>query len=204
MTNDLSAKLGWFIKKMTLHYLHYLHFGRGKCRKCRKCNAKKWYKKVHDHIDHIDRFWGETVKTVRTVRTKNVRETMRLWEADCRNRILSREGTIISYLALLERLFPAKQTKKEPACSVAEQAGVPIDRVIGGLRERVLIALWVSVGLVSPTAFPFRIAKSRKSSRSMLFYFLTCEGVCFVAADDEDLTVDEDLCTLYIVTLYIL
>ena len=34
----------------------------------------------------------------------------------------------------------AKQTKKEPACSVVEQAGVPIDRVTGGLRERVLIA----------------------------------------------------------------
>jgi len=29
------------------------------------------------------------------------------------------------------------------------------------------IALLLSVGLVSPTAFPFRIAKSRQSSRSM-------------------------------------
>jgi len=40
------------------------------------------------------------------------------------NTILSRKGTIISYLALLERLFRTKQTKKEPACSVVEQAGV--------------------------------------------------------------------------------
>ena len=31
-----------------------------------------------------------------------------------------------------------------------------------------IIALLFSVGLVSPTAFPFRIAKSRQSSRSML------------------------------------
>ena len=44
--------------------------------------------------------------------------------------------TIISYLIAFERLFRTKQTKKEPACSVAEQAGVPIDRVIGGLRDR--------------------------------------------------------------------
>ena len=29
-----------------------------------------------------------------------------------------------------------KRRKKTPACSVVEQAGVPIDRVIGGLRER--------------------------------------------------------------------
>ena len=37
----------------------------------------------------------------------------------------------IGFLAARARLFPAKQTKKEPACSVAEQAGVPIDRVMG-------------------------------------------------------------------------
>jgi hypothetical protein len=35
---------------------------------------------------------------------------------------------------------PATINKKEPACSVAEQAGVPIDRVIGLSRERILIA----------------------------------------------------------------
>ena len=58
----------------------------------------------------------------------------------CPNTILSRKGTIISYLIAFERLFRTKQTKKEPACSVVEQAGVPIDRVIGGLRERVLSA----------------------------------------------------------------
>ncbi|MBR6167479.1 MAG: hypothetical protein IKQ50_03510 [Paludibacteraceae bacterium] len=49
---------------------------------------------------------------------------------------VERKGTIISYLIAFERLFRTKQTKKEPACSVVEQAGVPIDRVIGGLRER--------------------------------------------------------------------
>ena len=77
---------------------------------------------------------------------------------------VERKGTIISYLIAFERLFRTKQTKKEPACSVVEQAGVPRDRVIGGLRERVLIAhVW-----------------------SMLFYFLTCEGVGFVASEDED------------------
>ena len=37
-------------------------------------------------------------------------------------------GTIISYLIAFERLFRTKQTKKEPACSVVEQAGIPIDR----------------------------------------------------------------------------
>ena len=35
--------------------------------------------------------------------------------------------TIVSYLIAFERLFRTKQTKKEPACSVVEQAGVPID-----------------------------------------------------------------------------
>ena len=80
--------------------------------------------------------------------------------------------TIVSYP--LERLFRTKQTKKEPACSVMEQAGVPIDRVIG-------------------------LSIDRKG----LFYLLTLESIGFVPADDEDLTVDEDLCTLYIVTLYI-
>ena len=49
---------------------------------------------------------------------------------------VERKGTIISYLIAFERLFRTKQTKKEPACSVVEQAGVPIDRVIGGLRDR--------------------------------------------------------------------
>ena len=56
----------------------------------------------------------------------------------------------IQFLAAKARLFPAKQTKKEPACSVAEQAGVPIDRVIGLSIDRVLIA----------------------QAWSMLFYFL--------------------------------
>ena len=47
---------------------------------------------------------------------------------------------------------------------MAEQAGVPIDRVIRGLRDRVLIAhVW-----------------------SMLFYFLTCEGECLFPTEDED------------------
>ena len=45
----------------------------------------------------------------------------------------------IQFLAA-RALFRTKQTKKEPACSVAEQAGVLINRVIGGLRERVLVA----------------------------------------------------------------
>ena len=31
-----------------------------------------------------------------------------------------------------------------------------------------------------------------RPSLSMLFYFLTCEGVCFIAAEDENLTVMED------------
>ena len=46
----------------------------------------------------------------------------------CPNTILSRKGTIISYLIAFERLFRTKQTQKEPACSVVEQAGVPINR----------------------------------------------------------------------------
>ena len=46
---------------------------------------------------------------------------------------VERKGTIISYLIAFERLFRTKQTKKEPACSVAEQAGVPIDRVFVGI-----------------------------------------------------------------------
>ena len=91
-------------------------------------------------------------------------------KVECPNTILSRKGTIISYLALLERLFRTKQTKKEPACSVAEQAGVPIDRVIGGLRERVLIA----------------------QAWSMLFHLLSREGIFLLAAEDEDLTVAEE------------
>ena len=66
-------------------------------------------------------------------------------------------GTIISYLALLERLFRTKQTKKEPACSVVEQAGVPIDRVIGLLIER-----------------------------KGLFYLLTLDSIGLVAAEDEN------------------
>ena len=37
----------------------------------------------------------------------------------------------IQFLAAKARLFRTKQTKKEPACSVVEQAGAPIDRVVG-------------------------------------------------------------------------
>ena len=114
-------------------------------------------KKVHDHIDHIDRFWGETVKTVktvrtvRTVRTKNVRETLRL---------LRQPIVGIGFLAARARLFPAKQTKKEPACSVVEQAGILIDRVIGLSRER-----------------------------KGLFYLLTSNGISFITAQNIDIAV---------------
>ena len=80
-----------------------------------------------------------------------------------RIQFLAAMATIISYLALLERLFRTKQTKKEPACSVVEQAGVPIDRVIGGLRER-----------------------------KGLFNHLTLESVGFVSSENEDLTVTDD------------
>ena len=82
--------------------------------------------------------------------------------------------TIISYLALLERLFRTKQTKKEPACSVAEQAGVPIDRVIELSRER-----------------------------KGLFYLLTLERIGSVSAENENLTVLKNLDILHI-ALYVL
>ncbi len=70
-------------------------------------------------------------------------------------------------LSLRERLFRTKQTKKEPACSVAEQAGVPIDRVFG-------------------------LSIDRKG----LFYLLTLESIGFVSSEDEYLAVDEDLGSL--------
>lgn len=38
-----------------------------------------------------------------------------------------------------------KRRKKNPACSVVEQAGVPIDRVIGGLRERKGLVVFSSI-----------------------------------------------------------
>ncbi len=79
----------------------------------------------------------------------------------------------IQFLAARARLFPAKQTKKEPACSVAEQAGVPIDRVFG-----------LSI------------------DRQGLFYLLTLESIGFVSAEDVYLAVMNNLCTLYIVPLY--
>ena len=83
------------------------------------------------------------------------------WTAEpCPNTILSRKGTIISYLALLERLFRTKQTKKEPACSVAEQAGVPIDRIVG-------------------------LSIDRKG----LFNLLTLRRIGLVSSEDEDLAV---------------
>jgi hypothetical protein len=65
------------------------------------------------------------------------------WTAKpCPNTILSRKGTIISYLALLERLFRTKQTKKEPACSVVEQAGVREIELSGDCEsEMVILAL---------------------------------------------------------------
>ena len=63
----------------------------------------------------------------------------------------------IQFLAARARLFRTKQTKKEPACSVVEQAGVPIDRVFGGLRER-----------------------------KGLFYLLTLESIGFITAEDVD------------------
>ena len=74
----------------------------------------------------------------------------------------------IQFLAARARLFRTKQTKKEPACSVVEQAGVPIDRVIGGLRER-----------------------------KGLFNHLTLESVGFVSSENEDLAVTEDLGHLF-------
>ena len=78
--------------------------------------------------------------------------------------LLSRKGTIISYLIAFERLFRTKQTKKEPACSVVEQAGVPIDRVIG-------------------------LSIDRKG----LFYLLTLESIGFVSTENVDLTVSKEL-----------
>ena len=62
-----------------------------------------------------------------------------------------------------------RQAKKEPACSVVEQAGVPIDRVFG-------------------------LSIDRKG----LFYLLTLESVGFVPAEDEDLTVHHSLDILHI------
>ena len=53
--------------------------------------------------------------------------------------------------------------KKKTACLENEQAGVPIDRVIGGLRER-----------------------------KGLFNHLTLESVGFVSSENEDLTVTDD------------
>ena len=70
----------------------------------------------------------------------------------CPNTILSRKGTIISYLIAFERLFRTKQTKKEPACSVVEQAGVPRGRVFGlSIDRKGLFYLLTleSIGLVS-------------------------------------------------------
>ena len=66
----------------------------------------------------------------------------------------------ILFLAAKARLFRTKQTKKEPACSVAEQAGVPIDQVIGLSIER-----------------------------KGLFNLLSLEGIGFVATENVDLTV---------------
>ena len=81
-----------------------------------------------------------------------------------RIQFLAARATIISYLIAFERLFRTKQTKKEPACSVVEQAGVPIDRVIG-------------------------LSIDRKG----LFYLLTLESIGLVSTENEDLTVMEDL-----------
>ena len=92
----------------------------------------------------------------------------------CPNTILSRKGTIISYLIAFERLFRTKQTKKEPACSVVEQAGVPIDRVIG-------------------------LSIDRKG----LFYLLTLERIYLLPTEDENLTVHHSLDILHI-ALYVL
>ena len=87
----------------------------------------------------------------------------------------------IQFLAARATII-SSETDEERTCLLGGGAGrSPIDRVIGGLRERVLIA----------------------QAWSMLFYFLTCEGVGFVAAEDVDLTVMDNLCTLYIVPLYI-
>ena len=119
----------------------------------------------------------ETIPSQNERISRSKEETTKL----CPNTILSLNGTIISYLIAFERLFRTKQTKKEPACSVVEQAGVPIDRVIGLSIDRVLIA----------------------QAWSMLFYFLTCEGIFLLPAEDVDLTVTEELGTLYLVTWYI-
>ena len=35
-----------------------------------------------------------------------------------------------------------------------------------------------------------------------LFYFLSCNGVCFVTTEDEDLAVANNLCTMYLVSWY--
>ena len=46
-------------------------------------------------------------------------------QLDTRNTKKKRQSRVrIQFLAAKARLFPAKQTKKEPACSVVEQAGV--------------------------------------------------------------------------------
>ena len=80
----------------------------------------------------------------------------------------------IQFLAARARLFRTKQTKKEPACSVVEQAGVPIDRVFGLSIER-----------------------------KGLFYLLALESIDLVSTEDEDLTVIDKFSALYI-TLNIL
>ena len=75
----------------------------------------------------------------------------------------------IQFIAARARLFRTKQ-KKEPACSVVEQAGVPIDRVFGLSRER-----------------------------KGLFYLLTLESIGFVVSKNEDLAVTEEL-TMFILS----
>ena len=82
--------------------------------------------------------------------------------------------TIISYLIAFERLFRTKQTKKEPACVVVEQAGVPIDRVFG-------------------------LSIDRKG----LFYLLTLERMYLLPTENVDLTVHHSLDILHI-ALYVL
>ena len=126
------------------------------------------------------------MSSVRRRNTKKKRQSrVRIQFLSLRERLfLSRKGndyflsrfarTIVSYLIAFERLFRTKQTKREPACSVVEQAGVPIDRVFGLSRDR-----------------------------KGLFYLLTLERIGFVPAENEELTVLNNLDILHI-ALYIL
>ena len=71
----------------------------------------------------------------------------------------------ILFLAAKARLFRTKQTKKEPACSVAEQAGVPRERK--GLFNLLTLE---SIGLVA----------TENEDLTILHHFVDFRCVCVV------------------------